>query len=317
MRAQSGYILSLFFWTTTAVHAGCSGGDTSPAIIPATFGGACEADTDCKPGLRCITSRADDPTMGGGPASGYCSKSCTMDSDCADDTTVRCVVDENWQNGICLLTCTIGPALTFVNDPLDPKKCNGRNDVSCTPADINTNLCLPTCGGDSQCPLGRVCDPRLTVCVDKASTGKPTGAPCDPKAKVPECAGICAEFVGGATTCTSSCVLGGDPGPTMTPNCGGVEHGYCLYWNDANGAGDIGFCAPACNKHDDCQAPSFWCRGIGGFTGEFVANGYCMGTAACPKGQSDCKSPNETCTPTKFGPFCLDPTFPLGSNEPD
>jgi hypothetical protein len=318
MRERRGHILLLCIGLATAGHAGCAHVETSAGnTSTATFGAMCAADTDCMPGLRCITSSASEPALGGGPANGYCSKTCTMDSDCAADADARCGVDANGQHGICVLTCTIGPALTFANDPLDPAKCHGRDDVRCTPGDINTNLCLPNCEADSQCPPGRVCDPRLTVCVDKASTGEPIGAPCDLMATVSECAGTCVSFIQGVTACSSACVLGGIFDPVTTPSCGGVERGFCLYRENANGAGDIGFCAPACNKQDECQAPGFWCLGLGGFTGTYVDNGYCTGTEACPNGQSDCKYPNQTCALTKLGPFCIDAAFPLGSLAPD
>src|SRR5262249_50061524 len=157
----------------------------------------------------------------------------------------------------------LGPALKFINDKLDPTKCYGRDDVRCQQLDMVTNACVPTCGKDSQCPSGRVCDPRSAVCVDKANMGKPEGAKCNQMANPPECAGICVGFGGGQTACSSPCVLGGQD-PSTTPNCGGIDKGICAYLISGNGAGDFGFCAPACLAHDQCQNPTFWCQGIGG-----------------------------------------------------
>ncbi|WP_437752276.1 hypothetical protein [Sorangium sp. So ce1389] len=217
-----------------------------------------------------------------------------------------------------MLTCTIGPALKYLNDPLDPAKCNGREDVRCATINLNANVCLPTCGDDTQCPPGRACDPRSAVCVDRASAGKPTGAPCDPAAKALECAGVCAPFDDEEGICSRRCVLGGEYAPAPTSECGGPENGYCIYrTTTANGAGDEGVCAPACASQDDCPAPAHWCIALQGLTGERVENGYCLSTEACPGGQADCRNELDSCTPTKFGPFCLPPSFPLGGAAPE
>ena len=216
-------------------------------------------------------------------------------------------------NGVCVQSCTLGPALMFINDDLDPTKCFGRDDVRCQALDMVTNACVPTCGSDSQCPAGRVCDPRLRVCTDKATMGKPTGAKCNPMANPPECSGTCVSFGGGNTACSNACVLGAIAQDIVkSPNCGGITTGICAYTIMGNGAGDFGFCAPACTAHDQCQNPTFWCQGVNGLTGMGITNGFCFGVAKCPNGQGDCKN-GGTCTMTASGPYCLDAQFPLTS----
>ncbi|KYF72884.1 hypothetical protein BE17_47970 [Sorangium cellulosum] len=299
------------------VLAACGGGDSPPSESRGSIAAACASDAECEPGLICIQASANEPVFGGGPANGYCSKRCSAHGDCSDDLSVLCAGDEDGQNGICVLTCTVGPALRYLNDRLDPTKCHGRDDVRCASVSLDANVCLPTCGDDAQCPPGRVCDPRSAVCVDSASAGKPMGAPCDPAAMTLECAGVCVPFDDGEAICSSRCVLGGNNDPEAAPECGGPESGYCFYRAADSGAGDEAACAPACASQDDCHAPSLWCIAIPGLTGRRVENGYCLSTDACPGGDGDCRNDLDRCTPTRFGPFCLPSTFPLGSAAPD
>jgi hypothetical protein len=246
---------------------------------------------------------------------------CMTDADCPD--TGSCVMGASGP-GDCVETCSIGPALMHINDPLDPTKCQGRNDARCSAIDAEGTVfgCLPTCGEDSQCPTGDVCDPRIAVCVPAAmvSTGAPAGSACDPMATTPPCAGECVSFTGGAdggaaiTLCTENCVLGGDV--TTSPNCGGDTNGICAYSPQGNGPGDFGFCASACLAQSECQIPNFWCFPITNLTGTGkgeVPNGWCFGATACPNGASDCTADTgTTCTMTASGgPLCLNPMFPM------
>jgi hypothetical protein len=249
---------------------------------------------------RCMKDVDDDPALGGGPANGYCTADCQDDADCPGSGL--CVEGTN----TCFLACNTGPELEFIDDPLDQDKCRGREDLRCRPVNNSDNACLPTCGKDSQCPGSRVCDPRLAVCVDTPTMGFETGAQCDPNAPVGECAGICVSFTGGnITTCSNYCVLGGE---LDAQDCGGIENGLCAFRPTGFGPGDQGFCAPSCLAHDDCQNPSFWCLG-----NNFAPNGYCFIRPACPNGQGDCTNATDVCTDTIYGPFCLDPQYPLGS----
>ena len=310
--------------TTTGGMTTTTGATTSGTGSSSTGGSAdnlgieCTADGDCGPGLTCLTAEGTTPAFSGGPAAGYCSKACATDADCPGNASL-CAGAAGGAMGVCLLTCDLGPALKFLDDPLDPTKCHGRFDLRCANITTTTTACVPTCGKDEECPAGRVCDPRLAVCVDKANTGLAAGAKCDPMAQTPECAGICVSFTGGTTSCSSPCALGGEiTDPTTVNDCGGLEKGLCVYSPTGNGPDDFGFCAPGCSLQSDCQDPTFWCFGVGGLTGSAVDNGFCFGATACPNGQSDCKSTNAKvlCTETKYGPFCVDTTFPLGDAAP-
>jgi hypothetical protein len=290
---------------TTTTGASASSGGTSDENL----GIACTADGDCGPGLTCLTADVTVPALGGGPANGYCSKACATDADCPGNASL-CGGAAGGQMGICLQTCDIGPQLMSLNDPLDEAKCHGREDTRCGTVGTAT-ACLPTCGRDDQCPAGKVCDPRTAVCVTTANTGLPAGAKCDPKAATPECAGTCLSITGGATMCASPCGLGGDfTDLAAVADCGGVDKGVCAYSPTGNGAGDFGYCAQACSAHDDCQNPSFWCASLG-----LPDNGFCLTADPCPNGQAQCMG-TDKCTDTKYGPFCLDTTYKLGTAAP-
>ncbi|WP_437670763.1 hypothetical protein [Sorangium sp. So ce131] len=320
MRDRPAQLLAVHLGIVLAACPACStsadGSSASPARGTGAIAAACEADVDCEPGLFCMAPQVNDPLFGGGPANGYCSKRCATHDECSDDGSALCTVDANDRNGACMLSCTIGPALRFLNETLDPAKCHGREDVRCARGNLNANVCLPTCGDDSQCPPGRACDQTLAVCVDRTRPGRPMGAPCDPAADAPECEGVCAPLEEGTAICSSRCVLGGSNDPTPTSDCGGPERGFCIYKGQEDGAGDEGVCAPACASQDDCEAPVLWCVAVGGLTGKRVENGYCLAADACPGGQSDCRNESDRCTPTRFGPFCLSPIFPLGHTAP-
>jgi hypothetical protein len=308
--------------STSGVSTGVGGSGGTGGGSTSSLGAACMSDTDCGGGgLTCITASTDSPVFGGGPANGYCASMCTTDADCTEQASV-CVTGAANMPGLCLLECTLGPQLMFLNDALNPDKCQGRNDLRCGPvgSEGTVKACLPTCGEDTQCPSGRVCDPSLKVCVTAATMGAAEGTACDPMASSPTCAGVCVSFTGGnETMCSEYCVLGGDPNnPADTPNCGGPTSGYCLFSPQGNGAGDYGFCSPACTSQDGCQTPAFWCMPVGGLTGKGVQNGYCLGATACPNGNSDCAmAMGTTCTQTTDGPFCLTSDFPLGSTGLD
>src|SRR5262249_49915442 len=101
-------------------------------------------------------------------------------------------------------------------------------------------------------------------------------------------------------------------GSLAADDCGGLDHGLCSFGAMDAGAGDQAFCTNACNAHDDCQNPGFWCFGV-----SYAKNGFCFGATACPNGPSDCtKLPSTVCKPTKYGPKCLDPQWSLGTAAP-
>ena len=273
-------------------------------------GGPCTQDADCVDPLKCALENSDYPVFGGGPSGGMCTMTCAADGDCPSPMSL-CYQPANSALGLCVLSCQLGASADGGTDggslsatdlvaTLDPNKCLGRNDLRCTNTSVTGRLaCLPACGSDAVCN-GRVCDPRLAVCVDggMADAGDTTGASCDPDptAMTTTCAGQCISFRNAAIgMCSSPCVLG------STASCGGLDSGLCAFHPLANGAGDSGFCTRECSAHTDCNNSNFWCFGVSG-----LAQGYCFVATACPDGQCDAAY---TCTPTSYGPYCLDPQY--------
>jgi hypothetical protein len=265
-------------------------------------------DADCTGGLHCAVSTMVDPIFAGGPANGYCTKPCQSAGDCPADST--CLGPD--PNGLkeCVLSCTLGPTLMYIDDPLKADKCLGREDVACTSLSAGGTACLPVCGSDSQCPSGTVCDPRSRVCVaaNAMHTGDKWGAKCNSMAMPLTCAGTCVGFSGATmdAMCSSGCVLGGK---LDGDDCGGLAKGICVFSASGTGAGDFGYCAPSCTAQNQCQNPGFWCFGINNVGS---GNGWCFQGTPCPNGASDCSSvPNTTCTMTMYGAQCIDTKFPM------
>jgi hypothetical protein len=282
-----------------------TGGTGGMAGGPVPLGDVCATDITCGSGF-CMRPSVDYPILGGGPANGYCTKACASDADCPGVGST-CLADQNG-DGTCFLGCELGPALEFLDDPLDPSKCYGREDVACLPLTGGGDVCIPTCGSNSQCPAGRVCDPGSGTCVTSPSMGLPMGDACDPMAATPECAGVCLTFSNPDPTvtiaaCSTRCVAGGQ---LDGADCGGLAGGLCIFLPSGAGAGDVGYCTETCDVHSDCLNPTFWCRAVG-----FTANKYCLNAAPCPNGQTDCTAANTTCTNTAYGPYCIDNTIPL------
>jgi hypothetical protein len=294
---------------TSTGSSGQGGGVTLGGGIAAP----CASDADCRTDLKCLQDTFNDPIFGGGPAGGFCTRVCTSDTDCPDPNGTCFKIDPG-QSGRCTLGCSIGPAIDNIAGffaPLDPSKCLGREDLRCKKTGGDMGICFPTCGEDAQCHGGRVCDPRLAVCVDHPNDGLPLGDTCDPTATPDVCGGRCVGFDTGIAMCSSPCVLGGDK--IDTADCGGPLHGFCAFRAKSFGPGDTGYCTPACQLQSDCATPSFWCFSVPGLT-DVVHRGYCFAAAPCPGGQADCIAAGDNgdyCTDTPYGPLCLDPMFPL------
>jgi hypothetical protein len=300
---------------------GGSGGGTATGggSTGAPLASACQADGDCALGLSCLKSTSDDAIFGGGPAGGFCTRSCSVDAECGQMDAV-CLQAGPGQPGRCTLVCSFGPPIDSTAglfSPLDPEKCLGREELRCAKQGSGSGACVPTCGSDAQCPTDRVCDPRLRVCVPTAqvSTGQPMGSGCDPAAPSDTCAGTCVGFDSGIAMCSAACVLGGER--LSSADCGGPQAGLCAFHPKTNGAGDTGWCTPSCGVQADCASPSFWCFSVPGLS-EDTGRGYCFGATACPNGQADCdalKDPPDTCTSTPLGSFCLDAKYPLDAPD--
>lgn len=307
--------------TTTATQTGTTTGattgttsttTTTTAIQPSNFLGlSCTADAQCGPMGKCIQTTDNDPFLGGGPAGGYCTKPCQADNECGIGNV--CFYDEPSGVGECILGCIFGePELMFLDDELDPSKCNGREDVRCAQLQDGSEVCLPTCGSDSQCD-GRVCDPRLAVCVDTPNAGKALGEQCDPEAMEPECAGTCITIGSGDPTmdkymCTSPCVMAGIV--EGSDDCGGLEKGICIYSPSGTGVGDTAFCAESCTAQEDCQYPNFFCNNI-----NVQTTGVCLDAEPCTS-DAQCTFTDAECIETTLGKFCMSPSYPLGGLTP-
>jgi hypothetical protein len=298
--------------STTSGYPGAGGGGGAPGA--GGIAAPCMSMSDCGPGLDCLLPSASDPVFGGGVAGGFCTEQCNDDTDCVAGGGVCYSTVEN-QSGLCTLPCTLGPPLVSVFDPLVPTKCLGREDVRCDKTTMEGDVCLPTCGSDTECG-GGFCDPRTGVCVGDAGVGFPTGTPCplaDAGAPDP-CAGTCIFFTTQGTNgmCSRPCVLGAagkSDGGNINDTCGGPENGLCAFHPEAYGAGDVGYCTLACTTPSDCLNPSFACFSVPALTAAF-SKGYCFPATACPNGQQDCGAGSTyVCATTPSGPQCLDPAF--------
>jgi hypothetical protein len=282
------------------------------------LGAACASDTDCGGALTCtLPTDVNNVLFGGGPANGYCTKTCATDADCSGNSVDGMCINDGAGHSVCLLTCTQGPPLQTVFDEImDPTKCLARTDVACEPASSTVSVCVPMCGVDSRCPAGLHCDPASNACVATPHTGLAKGQPCDPDAGA-QCAGFCLDIGNGASVCSQGCELGTDPAHANDPfswtACGGLANGLCAFFDpNVAGAGDYAYCTGACSKQSDCDNPATFCLAIPGLTGKNgITNGWCMGAAPCPNGQGDCPANSGlTCTQTAYGPLCLSSQFP-------
>lgn len=291
---------------TSTVTTGPTMTSTSTGTPPTGgvfLGLPCGADAECGDQGLCLATSGNSAFLGGGPANGYCSKACETDAECPGPSSV-CLVGAGGK-GECFLGCVPGePELASLNEPLDPSKCHGREDLRCEEVVGGLPICRPSCGSDAQCE-GRFCDPSMGVCVDAPSAGKAMGEKCDPTGMPDECAGVCLQLAGDKTMCSSPCVMGGEVSDPF--ECGGPEQGVCVYSPAGSGVGDLGYCARACTAQDQCQAPDFSCFDLG-----LPESGSCLDTTPCTT-DMDCNFLDGQCIETSLGKFCMSPKYPLGS----
>lgn len=261
---------------------------------PDVVGAPCTADTDCGSNLFCWT----ESTLGldglpGGPAGGYCTARCQLDTTCtAIEQFAHCITFAADTPGLCFGGCVSeGPYAGEV-------KCLGRSNLACwsipelfgqpKTADFrDRGVCFPKCDSDEDCP-GRRCNRafRLAVCTDdpprteKAGIGDPCTGPDD-------CTfGICRDLGGGASACSATCSIG-SPSACGYGASATERDAECLLpfeWSGGTsfGVGDIGLCAESCTDSSDCKQPGFVCDAT--FVGDDVRS-YC--TFHAPPGQSD------------------------------
>ena len=242
------------------VVAGLPGNEGVPPVAPriGIVGAECTRDTDCGGGLTCSEAGTDSIGVGG-PAGGYCSRTCNDSADCT-------VIDPAATCGalggrpMCLRQCA------SLTPPDGSSKCLDRPDLACVSAaalgeeeptgEPQLGICVPRCQSDAQCG-GRRCDLSNGLCTDEPRPGDPIGAACSE----PEtcAAGLCL----GATDersglCSAFCTLG-------VPGCGfdGSEStigAACLLAQvPGEGDGDSGLCFALCEVDADCNGEGFIC----------------------------------------------------------
>jgi Cys-rich repeat protein len=250
--------------TGGAGTTGAAGSTTDGGVLPVgDLGKGCATNSDCTGGLTCAAPGST-TFGGGGPANGFCTKSCA-DADAGDACGALNAVCVNMGTDatpalFCMPTCAYGSMDRAT-------KCRGRDDVGCARLSDNSggtlDICVPMCGSDADCPSGRHCDKDVGLCVTTAKSGSPLGSACTQAADggTDSCAGFCLAIGSGGTTvtarfCSQACVLGAPnacnlaAGSTSLAPAG--SHGGCVYSATGAALGDVGFCAQECDGTGDC-----------------------------------------------------------------
>lgn len=228
-------------------------GVTPIPVDDGDLGGPCETDSDCGGSLICLPAMGID-WVGGGPSSGYCTLPCANDATvCSAFPGAACVTGLTEDEAYCFEGCAKGESTSAT-------KCHGRADVACLQVSSTSTACLPTCGSDSECPVGRYCDLFLGACVDQAPAGDPLGTACDPNATVDPCAGFCVDFGNGYAVCSGLCTVGlGIPSCGFDADTPGSP--VCLaLLGESDSVGDGGLCLQQCNCNDECLNSDATCE---------------------------------------------------------
>jgi len=236
-------------------------GSTPPSVVD--LGKGCATNSDCTGGLTCAAPGST-TFGGGGPANGFCTKSCA-DADAGDACGALNAVCVNMSTTatpapFCMPTCAFGSMDRAT-------KCRGRDDVACARLDDGAggtlDICVPMCGSDIDCPSGRHCDKDVGFCLATPKTGSPLGSACMQAADggTDSCAGFCLAIGSGGTTvtarfCSQACVLGAPNACNLAAGSASLapagSHGGCLYSATGAAVGDVGFCTQECDSTTDC-----------------------------------------------------------------
>jgi hypothetical protein len=226
------------------------------------IGDECTGTTDC-PGI-CITELPG----------GYCTATCETDEDCPESTA--CIGLGGGFSG-CLVTCD--PSAT-------EREC--RMGYGCGASMfLPAPICLPGCTDDTDCPMGRSCDP----------TGgrEGAGACIDPSA-----------MIGDACVASSECPAGGScfreetsgiPGGTcggrgcdVETNTGCTGDAQCIP------AGFRPLCLDGCTSDDDCTRAGLACVTSTTYPDRRYCGAGCTDDAQCSEGRT-CHLGTGLCAP--------------------
>jgi hypothetical protein len=259
-------------------NSGTAGvGGAPPVVQP--IGTPCSADADCGDGLICLEPDGSD-WFSGGPSDGYCTLNCAADSTVCDAVNALCVAGQAVDEAYCFESCVRGGGF---------EKCHARPDTACLEVAAGSAACLPSCGSDSQCPVGEFCDLLNGVCVTTQRVGDPIGTPCSVANDT--CEGYCQDFGNGLVMCTALCTVGLEyPACGVDPADATSGDPVCLpVFADTDGVGDTGACIQRCDCNDQCLHPATVCMPFDDPTSEqaFSALGLCL--------EDDLVSPNLAC----------------------
>ena len=243
---------------------GSAGTTADGGVLPVgDLGKGCATSSDCTGGLTCAAPGSN-VFGGGGPANGFCTKSCA-DVDAGDVCGALNAVCVNMSSDanpalFCMPTCTFGSMDRAT-------KCRGRDDVACArlqdSAGGTLDVCVPLCGTDADCPSGRSCDKNNGMCTTTPKTGSSLGTACLQAGDggTDSCAGFCLPIGSGGTTvtarfCSQACVFGAPNACNLAAGSMSLapagSHGGCLYTATGATPGDVGFCTQECDTAADC-----------------------------------------------------------------
>jgi hypothetical protein len=232
-----------------------------PPSLPGRVGSACVEDRDCSQAeplpLTCITSQSESfpgvtPTGSteqplGGPAGGYCSRTCGGAGECG--VGALCV-DHSGAGAFCYAACSLTEATA---------QCVGGGPQACASVGNADGACYPMCHSHEQCGPGRFCDAASGLCVAEVQdVGGGIGAPCTLDSQAMDCrSGRCLyDLATGNGICTALCRSG-------EINCGAAageaaRGSVCL--SDDPSPGAVGSCVPLCDSDADCERSDYACR---------------------------------------------------------
>ena len=235
---------------------------SEPGVAPGRVGSACVDDADCSSAepfpLSCITSQSElfpgitpygsteQPL--GGPAGGYCSRTCGGEGECGLGAIC---VDHAGFGAFCYALCNLTEATP---------QCLGGGPQACAAlGNISDGACYPLCRSDEQCGAGRSCDAATGLCeAELPRTGGGVGAPCTVDTQEADCrSGLCRyDLATGDGICTALCRAG-------EIDCGGAAGeaalgSVCI--SDASSPGSVGSCVPLCDADADCERSDYVCR---------------------------------------------------------